>query len=48
MGHALQEAEEALYWLVLFPDTGLGSAERIYELESEADEIVAILVSSLN
>ena len=42
----LQELEETLYWLELLVDSGIIKAEQVVELMKEADELIAILVSS--
>ena len=43
----LQELEEAIYWLELLVEAGIVPAKRLEDLLSEADELVAILVSSV-
>ena len=42
----LQELEETVYWLELLADTGIVKAERLDPLLAEADELIAILVTS--
>ena len=42
----LQELEETVYWLELLVDSGMVKAERMAELLKEADELIAILVTS--
>ena len=42
----LQELEETVYWLVLLGESGIVKAERLDELMKEADELIAILVTS--
>ncbi len=42
----LQELEETVYWLELLVDSGIAEAERMAELLKEADELIAILVTS--
>jgi four helix bundle protein len=43
---AEEEADETLYWLELLADSGFIKAERLAELQQEADELVAIFTSS--
>jgi four helix bundle protein len=43
----LQELEETSYWLELMVDGGILSAKRLVDLRREADELIAILVSSV-
>ncbi|HOG79917.1 MAG TPA: four helix bundle protein [Anaerolineaceae bacterium] len=47
IGIALEEADEAAYWMELIIDAGLVPEDRMTELLSEAKEIVSILVASL-
>ena len=42
----LQELEETVYWLELLGESGIVKAERLDELMKEADELIAILVTS--
>lgn len=42
----LQELEATVYWLELLVDSGIAKAERMAELLKEADELIAILVTS--
>jgi four helix bundle protein len=42
----VEEADETLYWLELLKESGLIQPERLRELIKEADELVAIVVSS--
>jgi four helix bundle protein len=44
---ALQELEETMYWLELLADAGILKAERLADLLNEADELTAILVTSV-
>ena len=44
---ALQELEETLYWLELLADAGIVKAELLADLMKEADELTAILVTSV-
>ena len=43
----LQELEETIYWLNLLIDSGIIKKEKLSELCGEADELAAILVSSV-
>jgi len=43
---AYQELEETVYWLELLVDSGIVKAARMSELLKEADELIAILVTS--
>jgi four helix bundle protein len=43
----LQELEETSYWLELLVEGGIISEERLKELRKEAEELIAILVSSV-
>jgi four helix bundle protein len=42
---ALQELEETAYWLELCGESGLVSSERLSDLQPEANELTAILVT---
>ncbi len=44
---AFEEADETGFWLELIVDTGMLPAQRLEALRKEADEIVAILVTTL-
>lgn len=44
---ALQEAEEARYWLQIVGDSGLGATEVLEPLIGEASEFIAILVATI-
>jgi four helix bundle protein len=44
---ALQELEETIYWLELLSDSGIIKTGRLSELLKEADELTAILVTSV-
>ena len=41
----LQELEETVYWLELLVDAGMVKPEQMTELLTEADELMAILVT---
>jgi four helix bundle protein len=43
---ALQEAEEARYWLDLLCETGIVHRERLQDLLQDADTLIAILFTS--
>ena len=43
----LQELEETIYWFELLADSEIVSAKRLADLQHEADELTAILVSSV-
>ena len=42
----LQELEETVYWLEILVDAGIVKADRMKELLEEANELIAILVTS--
>src|SRR2546423_459699 len=44
---ALQELDETTYWLELLADAEIVSARRLQPLLAEADELIAILVTSV-
>lgn len=44
---ALQELEETKYWLELLGDSGIVKPEQLTDLLKEADELAAILVTSV-
>ena len=44
---ALQELEETIYWMELLVESGIVKAKRLSELKREADELMAILVTSV-
>jgi four helix bundle protein len=47
MGIVEEECDEALYWMQMLLEAGIAKASRLNELMSEADEIIAIVVSSI-
>ena len=47
MGIVEEEADESLYWMELLVDAGLINKNNVNELMSEANQIVAIVVSSI-
>jgi four helix bundle protein len=44
---ALQELEETMYWLELLAESGIIKAELLSDLINEANELTAILVTSV-
>jgi four helix bundle protein len=48
MGTVLEEADESAYWIELLADAGKVDRARSIPLRQEADELVAIAVSSIN
>ena len=44
---ALQELEESIYWMELLVESKIMERARIQDLMNEADELVAILVTSV-
>ena len=48
LGIALEEADEALYWLEILTEMKIVKADLLSGIMAEADELVAIFVSSLN
>jgi len=48
MGVVLEEADESLYWMEILAETKIMKADLLAPLMQEADELVAIFVSSLN
>ena len=47
MGIVEEECDEALYWVDVLVELNVVSAKRVEELRREADEILAITVSSI-
>jgi four helix bundle protein len=47
LGIVLEEADESLFWIELLVDAGITSLEKTRPLRTEANELVAIFVSSL-
>ena len=47
MGIVEEEADESSFWLELLVDSGFVSADDAYSLRSEADQLVAITISSI-
>ena len=48
MGTVEEEADETMYWMELIVESGLMSEKQITDLHHEADEILAMTVSSIN
>ncbi len=44
----VEETEETLYWLELIEETNIFPSEKIKDLKQEANELLAIFVSSIN
>jgi four helix bundle protein len=47
IGIVLEEADEAVFWLELFQEGNIFPAEKLCDLVSETNELVAIFVTSL-
>jgi four helix bundle protein len=47
MGIVEEETDESIFWMELLVETGIMSQERMEELSKEANEILAIVVSSI-
>jgi four helix bundle protein len=47
MGIVEEECDEALYWMQMLIEAGIVKASRLSELLREANEIIAIVVSSI-
>ncbi len=47
MGTVEEEGDETMYWMELIVEAGLMSNKQIAELYKEADEVLAIVVSSI-
>jgi len=47
MGTVEEEADESMYWMDLLIEAGLASQDKIADLLDEANQIVAIIVSSI-
>jgi four helix bundle protein len=48
MGIVEEEADESMYWIELLIESGLMQHDRVANLLDEADQIVAMTVSSIN
>jgi four helix bundle protein len=47
MGIGEEECDEALYWIDVLVELEVASSKRVEQLRTEADEIIAITVSSI-
>ena len=47
MGIVEEECDEALYWMQMLIEASIVKASRLTELMNEANEIIAIVVSSI-
>ena len=47
LGICLQELEETVYWIELLEEGKLVPAEKLADIKKEADELIAIFVSSV-
>ena len=48
MGSVEEEADESIYWLEVLEESKIVQAARVKELQREANELVSIIVSSIN
>jgi len=48
LGDVEEEADETLFWLELLEESGILPTKRLSALKQEADELVAIIVASIN
>ena len=48
MGTVEEEADESMFWMELLQESGFANGKDIEELMDEADQLVAIAVSSIN
>ena len=48
LGDVEEEADETLFWLELLEESGIVPTKRLSALKQEADELVAIIVASIN
>jgi len=47
LGIVLEESDEAVFWLKLLIEAGIGNRSSVEPLMKEADELTSIFVSSL-
>ena len=47
MGIVVEEADETVFWLEILVETGILRAERAFDLQAEANELLAIFSASL-
>jgi four helix bundle protein len=48
LGDSLKEIEESQYWLELLAESAILPSERLADLQQEAKELTAILITSIN
>jgi four helix bundle protein len=48
LGIVLEEADEALYWMEILTETRVVEASQVQSLMKEGNELIAILVSTIN
>jgi len=48
MGIVEEEADESIYWMELLVESGILPQTEVADLQTEGDEIVRIVVSSIN
>jgi len=48
MGTVLEEADESLYWMEILTETNIMKTKLLVPLMEEADQLIAIFVTSLN
>ena len=48
LGDVEEEADETLFWLELLEESGIVPTKRLSALKKESDELVAIIVASIN
>ncbi len=48
MGTVEEEADESMYWMELIVESGMVKSETLHYLITEADELTALTVSSIN
>jgi four helix bundle protein len=48
MGIVEEEADESLYWMEILVDANIVAPSAVVELSDEGNQIVAIVVSSIN
>ena len=46
-GTVEEETDESIYWMELLVDSGLMPSKKVYDLQQEAEELLAIVVSSI-
>ena len=48
LGIVEEEADESVYWMEILEDSGIIRATQLKELQQEGNELLAIIVSSIN